>query len=173
MATIAASFIGNDAWNASVYDGLSLAAGLTVAIIKRRRATVLNAFKIQRVRYTSGVLNNKLDAFFDGVYAKIDLHQQGNAPAPAEPLTQERIDRSIESLKSLHSTLYNLLSILDGTDRDQHSAVASVTTRLRRNDDRLVDLIDWIRDATDLNGTDSLFAKGLDELDHGETVSLD
>ncbi len=164
MATMAATFIGSDNWNIEVYGTISFAARLSGAI-KDRRAAIQLAFCTWR-------LNGKLDDFFHAIHERMEAHSEGRLPAPTTPIDPEAVQNAINSLTALHSVLERICSATKQAGLWNNSTLASGLIRLKRQDDRVVELRDWVEDMLHPQELEALFASAQEEFERGETVTL-
>jgi hypothetical protein len=162
MSSIAASFIGSDDWTIQVHGSISFAARLSGAI-KDSHVTAQLAYCFWRV-------NSKLDNLFDHIYDKLDEVKRGEVST--EPADPQRIQDAIAALRNLHHVLDGICRSAKVAGLANNSLVASGVLRLRRNDDRVLELADWITDMISPEELDRLFAKAQEEYERGETVVL-
>jgi hypothetical protein len=164
MATMAVSFIGSDNWNIDVHGTISFAARLSGAI-KSRRATIQLAFCTSR-------LNSKLDDFFHTIHERMEARQDGRLPAPDAPVDPEAVQNAINALNVLHGVLDSICVSTRKAGLLNNSFTAGGLLRLRRNDERVIELRAWLEDMLHPEELESLFAKAEQEFERGEIVTL-
>ena len=164
MATMTASFIGSDDWNVDVYSTISFAAKLSGAIHERRLA--------YQLKFCCWRLNKKLDDFFETIYLTMEAAQEGRLPAPTSPASPDAVQNAINSLVALHGVLDGICTSTKDGGLLNHSVVAPGLRRLRKQDDRVVELTEWLEDMLHPEKLEALFASAQEEFERGETVTL-
>lgn len=163
MATIAAVYIGADSWNADVYEVLSFASRLAAAIKERNAAVRLARF--------FGKLNRRMDDFFDEIQERLAADQDDHM-APPQPVDYDRVNEALKSLLKLHVILDGIYQRAVRHRLTNHSLLSGSLRKLHRNDERVVELAEWIRDVMHPEAVEEIFSRARSEYDRGDTVAL-
>lgn len=163
MATLAAAYIGTDRWNAEVYGTLAFASRLAEAVKQRKLA--------YRVAYSFWKLNSSIDGFLDDIHNKLRKAQNG-VEVSSEPVDPARIQNAIDSLHKLHMILDGIYQNAVRYRLTNHSIVAAGVSKLHRNDERVVELAEWIHDMMHPQPLEEIFTNARAEFERGETVAL-
>lgn len=167
MATAAAVLnnFGTDNWNAELYESLSLAARLSLAVksVKTHGHSV-------RMSYWLWKINGNAAKFFQ----KIDDITAGTIPADpdAKPPTPEEIQKAIAKLMEV-GTSYN--SIYEEARRKRllnNSLIAGPVTALRANADQFFELAEWCELMLHADRVDEVFAAANAQRARGDVYDL-
>src|SRR5208283_1944431 len=94
---------GTDNWNAELYESLSLAARLSMAV-----KAMKNHGQIVKMSYLLWRINGHTGKFFQEVEDIIAGKKTLKSPAVDEPVTSERIQKSIDSFMEIGKSLNSI-----------------------------------------------------------------
>lgn len=167
MATMAASFVGTDIWNAEMYETMSTTSRMSAAIKDGRN--------LLKVRWALMRLNHNLGTFFDKFFSMIEAAQRGTLPHVDEPATPEQIQRAIDSLWNLHHSLIGINESSKRKGLKKKSLTCGQVSILENNTERLVDMIQWITDISspqEIQALSTVFEQAMEEFERRETVTI-
>jgi hypothetical protein len=166
MAAVAVAYIGTDRWNADVYGTLSFASRLAEAVKQQRLA--------YQVRYFLWRVNGRIEFMLDDIHAKLEeaIAEAQKGKASSEPSDPSRIHNAMASIQQLHSILDGIYRAAIHHRLTNNSALAASIHRLHRNDERIVELAEWIQDLTNPDPLEKIFDAARAEFERGETVVL-
>ncbi len=167
MAAVAVAYIGTDRWNADVYGTLSFASRLAEAVKQQRIA--------YQVRYFLWKVNGRIESMLDDVHAKLEeaIAEAEKAPATSSKSSdRSRIENAIASIQQLHVILDGIYQAANHHRLTNNSALAASIHRLHRNDERIVELAEWIQDLTNPDPLEKIFEAARAEFERGESVAL-
>jgi hypothetical protein len=151
--------IGCDLRNVRVYAGLALAAELSVAMDKPRRAAI-SLFFLWRTYRRLGSLNRGLEEL-------IEAYEQNCSSAPVASVEQYRFERDL--LLGLHAFCARILSPQEGLPK--LGLMSKKLARLQINAERLLDLADWLDALSTPEEMNAKFDAALADLERGDVVS--
>jgi len=160
MSATAAIGMSSDLRDVRVYTGLALAAELSIAMDKPRRAAI-SLFFLWRIFRGLGRLNRDLEEV-------IDAYDQANGFPPPPTMEKYRFERDL--LLGLHAFCERILSPQDGLPR--LGLMSKKLDRLRINSERLLDLADWLDAMSTPNEMESRFSALAKEVADGNFVPL-
>ena len=164
-AVIVLNNFGSDSWNAELYESLSLAARLSIAI-KNVRGHGQNI----KLSYWLWRVNARAAKFFQAID---DIVAENAPPQPDSPSpTPEAIGKAIATLTEL-GALYN--AIYEEARRRRllnNSLIAGPVTALRANADQFFELAEWCDLYLHADHVDELFAKANEQRAKGEVYDL-
>lgn len=160
-ATVLANF-GRNQWNARVYGSLSIASRIA-SLVKDRRQAVRLAFLLRK-------LNNSLASFFEEIYLRIE----GKIPpqSPAEPLTAERAQNALHSLRELSTSLFETYEGAKSKRLTNNSLLAGPFSRLRTYSEDISELADWLEMSLDLKPVEEIFERARLEAEQGDVFNI-
>jgi hypothetical protein len=166
MAAVAVAYIGTDRWNADVYGALSFASRLAEAVKQQRLA--------YQIRYFLWRVNGRIEFMLDDIHAKLEeaIAEAEKGNAPSEPSDPSRIHTAVASIQQLHAILDGIYQVAIRHRLTNNSVLAASIHRLHHNDERIVELAEWIQDLTNPAPLENIFEAARGEYERGETVVL-
>lgn len=154
--------IVTDAWNAQLYENLSLAARLSTAV-KSRAYFFKLSFLLWRI-------NGRVSAFFQDVD---DLLSGKRAPgADLQPAPPENIRKSVSTLMELGTSFNNIYEEARRKRLLNNSLIAGPIAALRAHAEQFFDLAEWLEVACRAEDVEKLFARAKEEQQRGDVYDI-
>lgn len=157
---------GNDSWNADLYESLSLAARLSMAV-----KAVKNHGQNIRMSYWLWKINGHAARFF----GEVDDIVSGRVAVPVSeesPVTPEKIQSSIDTLMRLGVSLSSVYEEARRRRLLNNSLIAGPVTALRGNADQFFEMAEWLELMLDPKLVDTVFDRANEERSRGEVYDL-
>ncbi len=166
-AVVVLNSFGADNWNAELYESLSLAARLAIAV-----KAVKNHGQVVKASYYLWKINGHAGKFFQEVD---DILAGRNSPKPAaaaEEVTPERIQKSIDSFIEIGTSLNNVYEEARKKRLLNNSLVAGPIVALRANADRFFEMAEWFDLMLNPDRVEEIFASANAQRSRGEVYDL-
>ena len=155
-------FVGADEWDARVYQVLSSASNLALAV-KRRSNTL-------RIAYHLHKLNGTLKGMLEEVYAV--LEGKKHVEPVQEPVTPQRLRQSSDNLERISRMIEALYESGRRAGLTNNSLTAGPLDAIRKHIPELLDVAEWFEAAADSEQVNSAFARAREESKNGDIYDL-
>ena len=163
MNTVVMMGFGSDAWNAELYNSLSLTSHIAAAI-KDRAAALTLAVNLRR-------LVSKLDSILGNARSMIE----GKTPLPVsdEPSTPQKAHNGVDTIQMISRVLSYTYESASRRRLTNNSLLASPLRRVNQLAEEFADIADWLETALQSEEIDSVFLRAAQEREHGDIYNLD
>jgi hypothetical protein len=161
---------GTDNWNAELYESLSLAARLSMAV-----KAVKNHGQIVKMSYLLWKINGHVGSFFqevEDIVAGTSERTSTSATTADEPVTPERIQKSIDSFMEIGKSFSRIYEEAQRKRLLNNSLIAGPIIALRANSDRFFEMAEWFDLLLNTERVEEIFADANAQRSKGEVYDL-